>query len=334
MKKTVRIGLVGVANHGNTILQAIIKSPNLELVSCYDINTEAMENVAHRYQVKAMPDYDALVADETLDAVALVTPNHLHLEQVRKAAAHDRHVFLEKPVANTVAEAKEIIRIMRDAGRIVSIGHNTRRKKTYRKAKELLMSGVIGKVVGIEANLSRSVGLEGIPGWKADASTCPLMPMMQLGIHFVDTIRYLVEPIRAVSCIAGRIAMTGNVYDTTAALLHLSSGIPAVLSSYYISPDAYFMKIYGTHGIIHCTNERLRLEVTADHKKFTVTEDHFPEEGMSSYIEEMTEFAECIRHNTEPETSGEVGLEALAVVEAMVRSVETGRIISVDEILQ
>jgi predicted dehydrogenase len=333
-KTKVRIGLVGVANHGNTILQAIIGSSNLELVSCYDVDENAMQDVAARYGVIATRDYDTLVNDDGIDAVALVTPNHLHRKQVRKAADNGKHVFLEKPIANTVEDGKEIIKTMNNAGRILSIGHNTRRKLTFRKAKQLLNDQIIGRIVGIEANLSRPAGLqEGLPSWKADEKTCPLLPMMQLGIHFVDTIRYLCEPVRSVSCIAGRIAMHGNVYDSTAALLHLQSGIPAALSSYYISPETYFMKIYGTHGVILCKNEYLKLEVTEDHQKYTRTEDSFPEEGMKSYKEEMTEFADCIIGNKQPETSGEVGLEALAVIEAMVRAVESGRIESIDDIL-
>lgn len=333
-QKKIRIGLVGVANHGNTILQAIVRSPNLTLVSCFDVNEEAMNTVARQYGADAAPDYDTLIRDENLDAVALVTPNHLHLEQVEKAAKNGKHVFLEKPIANTVLEGKEIIQIMRDAACILSVGHNTRRKPTFRKVKKLLDNNVIGNVVGVEANLSRPAGLqEGLPAWKADAKTCPLLPMMQLGIHFVDTIRYLIDPVKSVSCIAGRVAMTGNVYDSSAALLHLSSGIPAVLSSYYVSPETYFMKIYGTSGIIHCTNEHLRVDVTKDYKNYSVSEDDFPDEGMVSYIEEMTEFADCILQNKEPETDGAVGLEALAVIEAMMQSAETGKYVFIEDII-
>jgi predicted dehydrogenase len=331
----IRIGLVGVANHGNTILQAIIGSPNLTLVSCYDVNEGAMKEVSARYGVKTTPDYDTLIQDEYIDAVALVTPNHLHLEQVEKAAKNGKHVFLEKPIANTVAEAKEIIQIMQKAELVLSVGHNTRRKPTFRKVKKLLENKVIGAVVGIEANLSRPAGLqEGLPMWKVDPDTCPLLPMMQLGIHFVDTIQYLVEPVKFVSSFAGRIAMTGSVYDSTAALLHLSSGIPAVISSYYVTPDTYFLKIYGTSGIIHCTNEHLRVEITKDFKNYSIAEDEFPNEGMTSYTEEMTEFADCILGKKDPETSGTVGLEALAVIEAMVRSVETGEHVLIADIVK
>jgi predicted dehydrogenase len=331
----ITIGLAGVANHGTTILNAILASPNLRLVSCYDLNTGVMNRVAEEQNIKSAKSFEDLINDSDLDAVALVTPNHVHREQVEKAARMRKHVFLEKPISNTITDAREIVRVMREANRVLSIGHNARRKRTFRRARIMLEENRIGTVVGIEANLSRPAGLQqGLPDWKADPQKCPLLPMMQLGIHFVDTIRYLLGPIEAVSCIAGRIAMTGDVYDSSAALLRMESGIPAALSSYYVSPDAYFIKLYGTKGIMHCTSTALRIETTEDHTQYKIEEEDFSDEGMESYILEMTEFADCILNGTEPETGGNAGLEALAVIEAMVQSIETGRTVKVSDIIR
>jgi len=333
--KKIRIGLVGVANHGATILQAILNANNLELISCYDINRDVLAEVEKRYKIPGAKNFNALVQDTAIDAVALSTPNHLHLEQVRAAAGAGKHVFLEKPIANTVQEGKEIIRLMNNAGCILSVGHNARRKRTFRKAKELLDNDAIGKVVGIEANLSRPAGLqEALPQWKTDSETCPLLPMMQLGIHFVDTISYLVSPVRSVSCIAGTVAMNDATYDSSAALLHLESGVPAALSSYYVTPEVYYLKLYGTVGSIYCGASELRLLQTKDYKQYTVTNEDYSDEGMESYILEMTEFGECILKNKESETSGIVGLNALAVIEGMVQSFETGKSVLIKDILQ
>jgi predicted dehydrogenase len=330
----ITIGLVGVANHGATILQAILSSPNLKLITCYDLNTAAMDRVIKDHNIRGVSSYDELIDDPSIDSVALVTPNHLHRDQAEKAARKGKHVFLEKPIANTVKDAKEIIAVLREAGCVLSVGHNARRKRTFRRAKAILKENRIGAIVGVEANLSRPAGLlVGLPPWKADPDTCPLLPMMQLGIHFVDTVRYLLGPIESVSSIAGQIAMKGEVYDSTAALLRLESGIPVALSSYYVSPDVYYIKIYGTNGILLCTNSRLRLETTANHIEYTVDEEDFSDEGMESYISEMTEFADCIINRTEPETGGVEAIEALAAVEAMSDSIKTGKSIRLKDIL-
>ncbi len=330
----VNIALAGVSNHGNTILEAILANENLHLVSCFDTNTSAMESTAGRIGIKAASGYSELVADPDIEAVALATPNHVHLDQVREAASRKKHVFLEKPIANSMADAREIVRSINEAGLILSIGHNSRRKRTFRTAKKLLEEGKIGVVVGVDANLSRPAGLqEGLPEWKADARTCPLLPMMQLGIHFIDTISYLVGTVSRVACLASRLAMKGSALDTTAAVMQLESGVTATLSSHYITPETYSVKIYGTKGIIRCTPTALQLERTDDYRKSEFTDYDFSDEGMESYILEMKEFGDCIIGGTKPEIDGETGLRALACIEAMLRSYETGRVVEVEEII-
>jgi predicted dehydrogenase len=331
----VRVALVGVANHGTTILNAIRAAGNLTLRSCYDINTAAAEAVAAATGARPAASYDDLLADADLDAVALVTPNHLHEEQLRKAVAAGKHVFVDKPIANDIAPALAMIRLAREAKRVLLVGHNTRRRQVFRRAKELLDAGTIGTPVAVEGNLSRPAGLQpGLPPWKADPRTCPLLPMMQLGIHLVDTIAYLLGPIDRVSCIASTRAMPGSVYDATAALLQLASGVPCALSSYYVSPDAYFLRIYGTRGMLHCTPTHMRIDLLdASGNVAGGRDEDFPTEGANSYMLQMREFGECILHGTAPETDGDTAVRALAAIVAMTRSVETRSTLSLTDLL-
>ena len=331
-EQRVSVGLVGVANHGATILQAILASGNLELVTCFDKDLDASKNVSQKTGCKVADSYESLVADRQIQAVALVTPNHLHAEQLRKAVAAGKHIFVEKPISNTIPEAREMIALAKKGNRVMLVGHNTRRRRVFRRTKELLQQNAIGKIVAVEGNLSRPAGLEpGLPPWKADPKKCPLLPMTQLGIHLVDTTTYLLGSVRSVSCVATNIAMMGNVYDSTAAVLQLESGIPFTLSSYYVSPDAYFLRIYGTGGLIVCHPTHLRVELINPVKAF---DEDFKQEGMESYVLQMQEFGDCVLHNKQPETGGEEGLHALAVIEAMSQSVATGRIITIQEVLQ
>jgi predicted dehydrogenase len=333
-EKKVRIAQAGIANHGRTILNATRDSGNLQLVSCFDINTEANERVAKEFGATAAAGYDQLVDDPTVDAISLVTPNHLHPEQIRKAAAAKKHIFVEKPITNTVAEGREAIRLATEEGVVLMVGHNTRRRRVFRRAKGLLAEQRIGNIVAVEANLSRPAGLQvGLPPWKADRRTCPLLPMIQLGIHFVDTVEYLIGPIGRVSCFAGNTAMPNNALDSTAAILQLTSGIPVSLTSYYVSADAYFVRIYGTKGTIHCLPTKLRLDVLQNGEPKETIEEDFSTEGAESYILQMREFGECVLRGGQPETGGEQGLRALAVIEAMVMSVENHSVVELSDIL-
>ena len=333
-EKKVRIAQAGIANHGRTIVNATRDAGNLQLVSCFDINTSANEQVAKEYGATAAAGYDQLVNDPNVDAVSLVTPNHLHLEQIRKAVEAKKHIFVDKPITNTVAEAHEAIDLAKQAGLILMVGHNTRRRRVFRRAKTLLAEKRIGEIVAVEANLSRPAGLQaGLPAWKADRSTCALLPMIQLGIHFVDTVEYLIGPIERVSCFAGSIAMPNQAFDSTAAILQLKSGIPISLTSCYVSADAYFVRIYGTKGTIHCLPLKLRLDILQNGEAKETIEEDFSSEGMESYDLQMREFGECVLRGTQPETGGAEGLRALAAVEAMTQSVENHIVVEIKEIL-
>lgn len=332
---TVRTGLVGVANHGTTILDAIRRSGSLDLTSVFDVNTAAARKAAEQTGARVAGSYEEMLADPDLQAVALVTPNHLHARQIRAAMEVGKEVFVEKPITNTVAEAHEILGVARATGRMLMVGHNTRRRRVFRRAKELLQQETIGRVVALEGNLSRPAGLQpGLPPWKTDSSACPLLPMTQLGIHLVDTVAYLISPIEHVSCFAAHVAMPGSIFDSTAAILRLESGVPFSLTSYYVSPDAYFLRIYGTQGIIHCYPTSLRIETTRNGEPHESHEEDFRDEGAESYILQMREFGECILHHRTPETGGQEGLNALAVIEAMTRSVAEERHIAIRDIVR
>jgi predicted dehydrogenase len=330
--KRLRIGQVGVANHGNTIVNAILAAKNLDLVALYDTDAAACKRVAERTGARITRGFDEMINDPSIDAVALVTPNHLHRDEVLEAARAGKHVFVEKPIGNTLPESRAMIEAMKKAGKVLMVGHNTRRRRVFRRARAILETETLGKLVAIEANLSRPVGiLPGLPPWKADPTKCPLLPMMQLGIHFVDTIAYLVSPIRRVSCMAANVAMPGGVYDSIAALLMLESGIPAALTSSYVSPETYFLRIYGTKGLLHCSPLSLKLETTENGTDSRVEE--FTGEGAESYELQMQEFGECVLNNRLPETGGEEGLRALAVIEAMAQSVARSAVIDVEHLL-
>jgi predicted dehydrogenase len=318
----IKIGLVGVDNHGRTILNAIKDAGSFELVSCFDTNKSASESVRKDFQKGAAHSYDELISDPAIEAVALVTPNHVHAEQMRKALEHKKHIFVEKPITNSVDDARDIIKRGENDNLVILVGHNARRKRTFREAKRLLNEGKLENIAFVEANLSRHAGLDyNLPDWKADPDKCPLLPMTQLGIHFIDVFHYLFSPIKSVYCTAENRGMGKSILDTAVAVLRSESGITMCLTSSYVTNEIYYFRIYGTNGILSCTSYSLKLETLSPPK---IVEMNFSNEGAESYMLEMREFAKCIRSGTKPETDGVVGLRAVAVIEVMLKSVSTG----------
>jgi predicted dehydrogenase len=328
MARKIPIGIAGVANHGRTILNAIRDCGTLELKACFDINTEANRAAAAETGARAAESFDDLVCDPEIEAVALVTPNHLHVAQIRQAMSLGKHVFVEKPITNTVAEAHEIEELASHSPLVIMVGHNTRRRNIFRSAKKIIDEGRLGTVVAVEANLSRPVGLTSeLPAWKADPDKCPLLPMTQLGIHFVDVVRYLFSPVKNVYASAANMAMNNGVLDVSAAIIRTAENFPISLTSYYITPDTYFFRIYGTKAILHCHSLSYELESIEHGRQEIVESNSFPNEGAESYILQMKEFGDCIQNGLCPETGVEVGVHALRVVEAMMQSVRTGAVV-------
>jgi predicted dehydrogenase len=318
----IKIGLVGVDSHGRTILNALKDAGRFELISCFDTNKNALESVSKEFKKGAARSYCELISDPEIEAVAIVTPNHVHAEQMGKALKHKKHIFVDKPITNNTHDASDIIKRAENDKMVILVGHNTRRKRTFREAKRLLNEGHLENIVSVEANLSRRAGLDqNLPAWKADPDKCPLLPMTQLGIHFIDTFHYLFSQIKSVYCTAENRGMKKGILDTAVAVLRSESGITMCLSSSYVTNEIYYFKIYGTNGILSCTSYSLKLETFSPPK---VVEIDFSGEGAESYMLEMREFAECIRSGAKPETDGIVGLRAVAVIEAMMKSVSTG----------
>ena len=324
-----RIGLVGLKNHGQTILRAILEAENLRMTACADVDARACEIAEEAYGVRTYTSYEELLGDALIDAVALVTPNDLHAKQAIMAFERGKHVFLEKPIANNAADARAIIEAGRGAGRVLMVGHNTRRKRAFRAAAECFASGELGTVIAIEANLSRHVGLESaMPEWKADPSRCVLLPMSQLGIHFIDAARYLLGPLRDVSAVAENRAMPGGTLDTVCAVFRSESGVPVTISSYYTAPDTYVFRVYGSDAVMTCEPNSALIEHVEPARRRQLD---FSDEGYESFVLQMREFARCALDGDTPESSGENALEALAAVLAMEDSARSGRRITIAE---
>ena len=209
------------------------------------------------------------------------------------------------------------------------VGHNTRRRAAFRDGKRILDEGRLGRIVSVDANLSRHAGLEpGAPRWKMDPRMCTLLPMTQLGIHFVDVTEYFFGEIEEVVCHGWNAAVPAGVIDSTIAVMRGTSVPPTIISSFYTAQDTFFYRVFGTDGTMS-----IRAESLAISSGGVETVVDFSNEGYGSFIAQMEEFGDCIRHGKEPETSGTVGLRSLRVIEAMRASIEQGYSVSVGGLL-
>lgn len=270
-------------------------------------------------------DYAAILANPEVEGVLIVTPNTTHAALTAQAARSGKHVFVEKPIAATVAEGREMQRACENAGVTLMVGHNTRRAGGHRFLKKMVDGGELGTVVMAEANCSHAGGMS-LTGaeWRASRADCPAVGLMQLGVHHADTLHYLLGPVTEVTALFAHVATPVDMDDATLSLLRFPSGPLAYLGSSYATPPRIHLALYGTRAnAFYDLYGKLQLKWAHGAEE---SRDIAP---VDTVTEELTEFAACIRDRAVPETGAEAGIHALAIVEAAIRSAAEKRTIPI-----
>lgn len=334
----VRLGLVGLGDWGEHVAQAAEQVPGVVISACYSRSSATRAAFARRHKCRPASTYEAMLEDPTIAGIIIMTPNNTHREHATLAASHGKHVLVTKPIAATIEDGKAILRACAEAGVILAIGHQSRREPALRRLKELLDAGELGRPIMAEANISTGRGAEiGPEQWRWRREECPGGPLIQLGIHHVDTLQYLLGPIRRVQGWQRRAIAQAEIDDVTGMLLEFGNGVIGYLGSAYSSSQACWIKIYGTRHVAHY-DQHLGLSLSQDTwatgpVRQTVAPGMSLQWPILTMKEEVAEFAECIRTGKAPEIDGVQALRNLAVVLAAVRSNETGRSVEVDDLL-
>ena len=339
-----RLALVGLGGHGRTIQGAVEKVVGIEVVAVYDPVEKEAAAAAKRFRCDVASSYEVLLERGDLDAISICSPNHLHRTQAEAALEAGLDVLVEKPIANTVADGLSMVRKAEAAGCLLMVGHNMRYGEAARRAQALLQEGVIGEVVSVEVHFSMDTALRlAAASWRLHPDRCPLLPMMQLGIHGIDLVHKLAgrTPQRSPSLQRGEgrlsevyararsITTTPDVIDSVVATFVLESGVHGTIISNYCSPERFAYRIAGTRGMLVGTP--LTLDIWATDGRLIEHLD-VSDVPFASYTTQMEAFAEAVRSRTPPESDGWSGVQALAVVEAMAQSIERGAPVSVPDL--
>jgi predicted dehydrogenase len=218
-----------------------------------------------------------------------------------------------------------------------------RRLSGFRKVKELIDQGAIGKPVMVESNFSARIGFELTPDkwrWRGDDSGCPAGGLMTMGVHHADTLNHLFGPIEKVGAFFNKLYITAEVEDVTMTILQFDSGVLGYLGSSYATPRTNWVQVYGTEGKLSCSVSLPNLPFDEYLKVWTVVDRYTtlqvlgkgkdqPEEIPlpigDPILEEIDEFADCIQTGAQPETDGKGALVALALIRAAIDSARTGK---------
>ena len=182
-----RVACVGIGWWSDVLADAIQRSGKLEILGRYTRSEEKRKKFAAKYRCRPAESYEAMLADTEIEAIINTTPNDVHLATTCAAAAAGKHVFLDKPIANSISDARTITEACHRAGVVLALGYQRRRESQFRWIRQQIDDGLIGKLVNAEANISRDrLGKIDLTSWRYQAAAMPGGVMLQIGIHYID----------------------------------------------------------------------------------------------------------------------------------------------------
>jgi predicted dehydrogenase len=335
----VRLGLVGLGDWGHQVALAAERDPSVTIAACYARSPATRVSFAERYGCVPCSSYEEMLRDGRIEGIVVMTPNRAHREQVVAAAAHAKHCLVTKPISTSIEDGMAMIDACKEAGVVLAVGHQSRREPALRRLRELLVAGDLGAPVMVECNISTGRGSEINPDqWRWTREECPGGPLIQLGIHHIDTLQYLLGPIIRVQGWQRRAWVKADIDDIACTLLEFESGLLGYLGSAYSSSQSCWINVYGTTANAHY-DQHLGLVLSQDSWQRGAVR-HLKSEGVvlrapiPTMREEVAEFASCIRTGKKPDIDGVQALRNLAVVLAAVNSGEMGKAVLVDDLLR
>ena len=301
-------------------LAAAAERAGLELPACFSRDEARRAEFAERFGCEPVATLEGALEHPRVEGVALATPNDVHEEQALVCAERGLHVFVEKPIADSVEAGERMGRACAEAGVTLMVGHAFRRLGAARRVKQLVDEGALGRVVLAEANMSLAGSFK--PGaWRAERERNRGGPIMQLGIHHVDTLAYWLGPVRRASGRFAHVHTHAEIDDVGVVTLEFESGALGTVTGSYVSPKTLSLRLFGSEGVLdYRTDFSVWPDARALDGATTLTLDGEPVEfeERDMLAEELAEFGRCIRGEAQPETGAEEGIAALrAVLEAL-----------------
>jgi predicted dehydrogenase len=315
----------------DVLADAMKRSNQFEIAACYTRSDGKRQAFAKKYGCSAAPGYEAILKDKSIVAVINTTPNNVHLETTSAAALAGKHVFLDKPIANTIADARALTEACRKARVVLALGYQRRKESHFRWVRRQIDDGIFGKLVNAEANISRDrLGQFDRNSWRYTAEGMPGGVMLQIGIHYTDVLEYLLGPIKAVNGRLAQLVLPGDNPDVASLVMEHENGALSTLNASYASASEYYcMNIYGKEASAYYDlHQGLRFL-----KRGSKCAQPVPCEKNDTIREELEEFADAVRGKGQPEMNGEAATRSLAVLRAGIKSARDGRRVEVAEIL-
>ncbi|MFC2154102.1 Gfo/Idh/MocA family oxidoreductase [Candidatus Altiarchaeota archaeon] len=300
----IRVGVVGTGMMGQHHVRIYSENPDIELVGIADTDKERAQELAKKYKTKIYTDYKKLL-DQKPDAVSIAVPTVLHKDFCLEAIKRGIHVLVEKPIADTIENGKEIMAAAKEKGLVLMVGHIERFNPVVERLKKHIDAGKLGQIVHMTA---KRVG--------------PFNPrikdvgiIIDVGVHDIDIMSYLYSsPIQGTYAIAGN---GGSDIETYAHIsLKFANGGSGIIETNRLTPNKIReLHVTGTKGVARADYINQSLEIQDGQS--SSQEEIVKEEPLKR---EIDHFIECVRDEKDPSITAEDGIHALEVACAAINS--------------
>ncbi|MGI9571659.1 MAG: Gfo/Idh/MocA family protein, partial [Desulfobulbia bacterium] len=206
----IKLGIVGLGRWAKVLTRAASKSEKFKIVLAHSRSEEKRQSFETEFNIKTVPDMESLLANDEIKGVILTVPNEAHLPCAELVARAGKHIYTEKPIANTLENGLKLEALQKQHNVIVEVGHSARLLKGTALMKQAIDRGELGTVTFMEANFSNERALELTPDtWRWYRDKAPGGPLSQLAIHQFNALHYLGGEIAAVSSVASKMSPVG-----------------------------------------------------------------------------------------------------------------------------
>ncbi len=349
MSKKIRVGIIGTGGIAmGCHLPGYAAIPDLcEIVALCDVNRESAVKAAEKFGVGTIYDtYQDLIADASIDAVSVATPNALHHQPTVAALRAGKHVLCEKPLAMNAAEAADMCAAAKEAGKILQVALQMRFSGSLRFMKDFIDKGHMGDIYYARAQALRR---RGVPAWGVfiDKDKQGGGPLIDIGVHILDATLFLMgypKPVAASAKTWNRLGTNPELFnnwgdydrtkftveDFAVGLIRFENDAVVVLESSFmgnLEGDPFLTQLYGTKAgaiVKGWGDGAVRIFTEQDRQLFDMTAVNVPSVE-SSHQAEVKAFIEAIHAGAPSPVPGEQGLILNAIFDAMYKSSETGK---------
>ena len=314
----IRLGIIGLGYIGKIHLRHSLKMPNVNLVAVSDLSKKALKKAKNAGIKKTFSNYEQLLNEPNIDAVIIALPTHLHLPCAIQAAEAGKHIFLEKPIARNLEEAKGIVAVAHKNSVKLMIGYPLRFNKSFRELKTKMESGTLGDVEIAYATFissgpffhrAESHTPLPVPKWWFNRDLTGGGALIDLGSHIINLLRWYFGEITHIKSHLGH-RFNLDLEDSAICFTKFESGTTAIITAgWFLQGYQLKVEFFGTvdHAFVqHRPGNRF---VAATQMLTTgMSEFHRP------HFDELQYFVNCLIKDSSPSPSGQDGLKDLEAI--------------------